>query len=147
MFGLGCLCRGFRTTMGRWAAWHDHELGHSPLALHVSLERESDGELSQEKRLVTSATRNDQLSPQQERIFCKQNMRMQLCITHRIVEVFKQDVHASRTGRGTRSARAICSRTVTCRSTGDCDSAPLMSVSLLCEGFFFFFGTQPEFFY
>ena len=47
--------------------------------------------------------------------------------TERENEIFKQDVHvhACTTRRGTRSARATCCRTVTGKSTGDSDSAPL----------------------
>ena len=114
MFGLGCLCRRSRATMARsyrWAAWRHHESGYSPCALHVQLGERERGRAVVRKK----STRLGRPCPQQERIFLQ---------TERENEIFKQDVpvNACTTRRGTRSARATCSRTVTGKSTGDRDS-------------------------
>ena len=81
---LGCLCRRSEPRWYRWAAWHNHERGHSLWALHLQLGEKGEEELPSEK-----ATRLKSLSSKQERVILQtEHERMQLCI----VEIFKQDI-------------------------------------------------------
>ena len=90
------------------SVWHNHERGSSPWALHA---RERERELKSEKN---GYLRNNFASRTWE---CSQ-------LTSSLRSSSRTCMHAT-TRRGTRSAHVTCSQTVTCRSTGDRDSAPL----------------------